>query len=85
MIEKLQELAEKKPKEGQDKFCGRIRNEGLNWNHKRIARVYKLLGMNTRKRTRKRLPARVKAPLIIPQHPNDKFILITLITSFFSK
>ena len=27
--------------------------------------------MNTRKRTRKRLPARVKTPLIIPQHPND--------------
>ncbi len=27
--------------------------------------------MNTRKRTRKRLPARIKTPLIIPQQPND--------------
>ncbi|HET6243443.1 MAG TPA: IS3 family transposase [Bacteroidia bacterium] len=71
VIEKLQELAEKKPKEGQDKFYGRIRNAGLIWNRKRIARVYKLLGMNTRKRTRKRLPARIKTPLIIPQQPND--------------
>lgn len=41
------------------------------WNHKRIERVYKLLGMNKRKRLRKRLPARVKEPLNIPEKPND--------------
>lgn len=71
VIKKLQELAEKKPKEGQDKFYGRIRNEGLIWNHKRIERVYKILGLNKRKRGRKRLPARVKNPLIIPMQAND--------------
>lgn len=71
MIKKLQELAEKKPMEGQDKFYYRIRNEGINWNHKRIGRVYKLLGMNKRKRKRKRIPARVKQPLFIPTKPNE--------------
>lgn len=71
VINKLQQLAEQKPKEGQDKFYGRIRNEGLVWNRKRIHRVYKLMGLNRRKRGRKRLPARIKQPLIIPQQPND--------------
>lgn len=71
VINKLKELAEKKPKEGQDKFYGRIRNEGIVWNRKRIQRVYKLMGLNRRKRGRKRLPARVKQPLIVPVRPND--------------
>lgn len=71
MIEKLQQLAEKKPMEGQDKFYMRIRREGLIWNHKRIQRVYKLLGYNKTKRSRKRIPARVKQPLLVPSEPNQ--------------
>lgn len=71
VIAKLQELAENKPREGQDKFYHRIRNSGLKWNHKRIERVYKQLGMNKRNRTRKRIPARVKVPLLIPTKPNQ--------------
>ena len=71
MIQKLRELAEKKPMEGQDKFYYRIRNQGIIWNHKRIERVYKMLGLNKRKRTRKRLPARVKQPLLVPSLPNE--------------
>jgi len=64
--EKLLILAEKRPMEGQDKFYQRIRSEGLRWNYKRVRRVYKLLGLNKRKRTRKRIPKRVKEPLIQP-------------------
>ena len=71
MIEKLQQLAENKPMEGQDKFYMRIRREGLIWNHKRIQRVYKLLGYNKTKRSRKRIPARVKQPLLVPMAPNQ--------------
>jgi putative transposase len=71
VIQKLQELAEKKPMEGQDKFYHRIRNQGIIWNHKRIERVYKMLGLNKRRRTRKRLPARVKQPLQVPLLPNE--------------
>lgn len=36
-------LTEKKPKEGQDKFYDRIRNEGIKCNYKRIRSVYKML------------------------------------------
>jgi putative transposase len=68
--EKLLDLAEKKPMEGQDKFYQRIRSEGLKWNYKRVRRVYKLLGLNKRKRTRKRIPKRVKEPLIQPTMMN---------------
>jgi putative transposase len=69
--EKLLSLAEKKPMEGQDKFYQRIRNEGLQWNYKRVRRVYKLLGLNKRTKTRKRLPKRVKEPLIQPLTTNQ--------------
>jgi putative transposase len=71
VIEKLQQLAEKKPMEGQDKFYMRIRRQGLKWNKKRVQRVYRILGMNKKKRTRKRLPARVKEPLCVPTKPNQ--------------
>ena len=63
-------MAEKKPMEGQDKFYQLIRNEGLQWNYKRVRRVYKLLGLNKRNKTRKRLPKRVKEPLIQPEKTN---------------
>lgn len=71
MINKLQELATKKPMEGQDMFYKRIRRDGIVWNHKRVARVYKLMGLNKKKRTRKRIPARIKQPLIVPTSPNQ--------------
>lgn len=70
VINKLAQLAENKPMEGQNKFYNRIRNEGIIWNHKRIERVYKIMGLNKRKRTRKRVPARVKQPLVAPSAPN---------------
>lgn len=57
--------------EGQDKFYYRIRNEGIKWNHKRISRVYKLMGLNKRRRQKKRIPSRVKEPLLTPLRPND--------------
>ena len=69
--EKLLSLAEKKPMEGQDKFYQRIRLEGLNWNYKRVRRVYKLLGLNKRNKTRKRIPKRVKEPLLQPIKVNQ--------------
>lgn len=71
VIEKLRDLSEQRPREGQDKYYSRIRNEGLLWNHKRIGRVYKLMGLNHRNRKRKRLPTRVKQPLCQPEDIND--------------
>jgi putative transposase len=71
VIMKLQKLSEKKPGEGQDKFYKRIRKEGLKWNKKRIQRVYKMLGMNKKKKRKKRIPARVKEPLFVPSKSNE--------------
>lgn len=71
VIEKLKQLAEKHVSEGQGKYYRRIRAEGIPWNHKRIERVYRMLGLNKRVPKRKRLPARVKEPLMVPKRPNE--------------
>jgi len=66
-ISKLQQLAEKHPTEGQDLYYSRIRQQGLRWNYKRVRRVYLLLGMNRRRKVRRRVPARAKVPLLVPE------------------
>jgi len=68
-ITKLQELAGIYPTEGQDLYYGRIRTQGYQWNYKRVRRVYLLLGLNRRRKGRKRLPERVKNPLNRPSAP----------------
>lgn len=70
VIDKLTELAQKKPNEGQDKIYQRIRNQGIKWNYKRVRRVYKMLGLNKKRRIKKRLPTRMKEPLTIPIRAN---------------
>lgn len=71
VIAKLQELSEKNPREGQDKYYSRIRLQGLTWNYKRVRRVYKLMGLNHRRRVKKRLPVPVKEPLVTPNALNQ--------------
>ena len=52
------------------KIYHRLRNEGHEWNHKRVYRVYKAIRFNKRVPLRKRLPARVKNPLLTPEREN---------------
>ena len=61
---KLQYLAQKKPTRGLGHYFGLIRNEGLIWNYKRVERVYKKLGLNLRRKRKRRIPSRVKEPLV---------------------
>jgi putative transposase len=63
VIGKLNELADKRPTEGFWKMYFRIRREGLQWNHKRIHRVYKFLKLNMKRKCKRRLPARILNPL----------------------
>lgn len=49
----------------------RLRNRGFMWNHKRLRRVYRKMNLNIRRRTKKRLPERVKHPLLTPTASNQ--------------
>ena len=63
----LQYLAKEHPREGFWKSYNRIKNSGEIINHKRVHRVYKQLGLTLRRKCKKRLPARVKEALVVPQ------------------
>ena len=67
LMDKLQLLAEQHPVEGFWKCYGRIRNEGVSINHKRLYRIYRQLGMSMRRKVKRRIPARVKEPLCVPE------------------
>ena len=70
VIDKLNDLAEKHPTRGFDEYYNRIRNEGLKWNRKRVLRVYRSMGLNIRRKRKRRLPSRIKEPLSVPKTPN---------------
>jgi len=50
--------------------CYRLWDKGYTWNHKKIYRVYTDMKITIRRRSKKRLPARVLQPLNVPAQPN---------------
>ena len=75
VIKALTELVQKHPSIGFWKCYHRLRLQGYEWNHKRVYRVYTQLKLNIRRRSRKRLPARVKQALFQPERPNQVWSL----------
>ena len=70
VIEALQELAETRPRWGFWMYYQRFRFLGKPWNHKRVYRIYKELGLNHRRKTKRRVPTRERQPLEVPPVPN---------------
>ena len=75
VIDALLALVDRHPSIGFWSCYFRIRNQGWQWNHKRIYRVYTMLGLNIRRRAKKRLPARAKQTLFQPEEPNQVWSL----------
>jgi putative transposase len=69
--EELGKLIAKHPAIGFWQSYHRIRRLNLLWNHKRVYNVYTQMGLNIRRRARKRLPARVKQMLFQPNQLNQ--------------
>jgi putative transposase len=63
----LKDLSIAHPREGFWKCYFRLRNKGEQMNHKRLHRVYKHMGLSLRRKAKKRLPARVKEAITIPE------------------
>lgn len=75
VIDALNELVAKHPAIGFWQAFHRLRLAGHAWNHKRVYRVYTAMGLNIRRRAKKRLPARAKQHLFQPEAPNQVWSL----------
>jgi putative transposase len=71
LIEALHQLVEKHPAIGFWKCYYRLRRKGYGCNHKRLYRVYTLLRLNVRRKAKRRLPQRIKEPLLVPATINQ--------------
>ncbi len=66
--EALKNIVKKHVRRGFKKCYDTIRRDGHVWNHKRVYRVYCKLGLNLRKKPKKRFPSREKQVL---EQPNE--------------
>ena len=71
----LLELAARQPRWGAQKMVDYFKNQGKTWNHKRVRRVYRELGLNLRVKPKKRLPSRKPRPLEAPAAANVSWSL----------
>lgn len=62
----LDKIAEEHPTYGFRKMFHMLRAMGQLWNHKKVYRVYVSMGLNIRRKRKRRLPTRVKSPHILP-------------------
>lgn len=71
VIKALNETVERHARWGFWKCFRALRRLGHTWNHKRVYRVYCELRLNQKRRAKRRLPKRIRQPLLVPQHPNQ--------------
>lgn len=73
--QQLRMLVERKPRWGFGKMRDYLKNQGFGWNHKRIHRVYREMGLNLKIKPKKRLPSREPVPLAQPERANESWSL----------
>lgn len=66
----LSALADRYRRYGFTKMMDKIREQGHRWNHKRVYRIYCEMGLNLRRKPKKRIPARQKVTLVVPEKMN---------------
>jgi putative transposase len=71
VIDCLNTLSEKHPSYGFKKMFHSLRNQGFGWNHKKVYRVYKKLGLNLVRKRRRRLASIERQNLEVPNNYNE--------------
>ncbi len=75
VIAALTALVDAHPRWGFGLCFDRLRLLGHDWNHKRVRRVYRALGLNRPRRTRRRGPSRARQPMVVPSAINRVWAL----------
>ncbi len=71
IIETLNQVVDAQPRWGVWKYSVRLRVMGHPWNHKRLYRVYRQLGLKQPRRTKCRRPKRLSLLVFVPEGPNE--------------
>jgi putative transposase len=75
VIDALHAVLAKAPRSGFWKCYDRVRRAGHPWNHKRVHRVYCALRLNLPRRAKRRVPHRLRQPLVAPTALNQIWAL----------
>jgi putative transposase len=73
LVAKLRELATLRPRWGYRRLHILLKREGVEVNHKRVFRLYRLEGLAVRRRLRKRLASALRTVLPPPTGPNERW------------
>lgn len=84
VIQALNELLDRHPRWGFWKSFKALRRKNPNWNHKRVYRVYCRLGLNLKRRAKRRIPQRLRQPLSVPAGPNQTWSADFMSDAFYA-
>ena len=75
VVAALNEIVARHTRWGFWKCFHRLRRAGHHWNHKRVHRVYCALRLNLPRRSKRRVPTRLRQPLVAPVRLNQTWAL----------
>ena len=83
MVTALLAVVEQHGRWGFWKCFDRLRLDGHTWNHKRVHRIYCALRLNLPRRTKRRVPSRLRQPLIAPSTLNAIWALDFMLDALY--